>query len=257
MINTYSIFYYIDGVTLTNTYLNFNEGAGQLTAQVEVGDWTPSELARKVEDALNSIGTQAYTCTFNRNDRTFTISAPSNFSLLSATGTQASLSIFSLIGLSGADKTGANSYTGIISGYYYEPQFKLQSYVDPEDLQDSVNESVNITASGSVKVVKFGVQKFMECNISFITNIDQGVGGPIKTNLVGIEQARAFMRFLVNKSPVEFMKDIDDRSVFNKLLLEKTSESQTGTGYRLMELYSKNLPNYYETQVLKFRVIEG
>lgn len=256
LINTRSVFYYIESVTNENFYLDFNEGSGELSAEINSGHYTHTGLADVIAEAMNAVGTQAYTVTFNRSSRTFTISASANFSLLTTSGTHAGADIFSLIGFTGADKTGANTYTGTASGSEYKPQFKLQEYVDPEDLQKAVQASVNKSASGITETVTFGIEKFFEFNIQFITNIDQGAGSVVETNLTGLNDARLFMRFIVSKRDIEFMPDRDDRDLFYTISLESTEESSEGVGYRLKELYTKNLPYYFETGKLVFGLVE-
>lgn len=257
MINTYSLFYYIGSVDEGNFYLNFNEGSGELTAEIETGSYTPTDLAESIEAALNDEGTNTYTVVFNRSTRTFTISADANFSLLITSGSNVGSDIFSLIGFTGADLSGDDTYTGNLpAASQYEPQFKFQSYVDQEDLQKAVSASVNKSASGTVEVVKFGTEKFYELNIMFITDINQGVEGPIKTNLSGVSAARNFLRFCIEKHELELMLDIDNKNDFVKVLLESTEEERDGTGYRLKELYSKGLPGYFETGKMVFRLVE-
>lgn len=256
LINARSVFYYIESVTNENFYLDFDEGSGELSAEVNSGHYTQTELAEVIAEAMNSVGTQAYTVTFNRTDRSYTISAPGNFSLLITTGTHAGVDVFSLIGFSGADLAGGDTYTGLTSGIEYKPQFKLQEYVDQDDLQKAVQASVNKSASGIIETVTFGIEKFFEFNIQFITNIDQGAGSVVETNLNGLLDARLFMRFIVSKRNIEFMPERSDRGVFYTISLESTEESGDGVGYRLKELYTKNLPFYFETGKLVFRLVE-
>ena len=255
MINTFSVFYYIDSVGPDNFFLNFDEGAGEIAATLETGDYTPSELAFAVARALNNIGTNIYNVVFDRDSRTFTISADNNFSLLIFSGTQASVSCFELLGFTGPDLTGSSSYTGGVVGYQYEPQFLLQDFVDEEDLRKAVSASVNKSAAGDIEVVSFGTEKFFEFDLKFITDIDQGAGAVIKTNLNGVNDARHFLRFITRKKKIEFMPNINSRGVFKTLLLESTEESGDGVGYRLRELYSDGLAGYYESGLLVFRVV--
>lgn len=258
MIQTDSIFYWIDSVNETNFFFDFNEGLGELSAEIGSGSYTPSDLAAQVESALNEIGTLGYSVSFDRVARKYTISASAPFDLLISTGTHVGSDVFALLGFSGGDLTGSSSYTSQVAvGYTYQPQFKLQDYVDPEDLQRSINPSVNKSANGLVEVVRFGIEKFFEFNIRFCTDIDQGIGGPIRTNLNGVADVRRFMRFCTTKSELEFMPNILDRNDFYKILLESTEEDSKGTGYRLRELYTSNLPGYYDTGKLVFRLVEG
>ena len=256
IINSFSKFYYIDEVTTQNFYLDFDEGAGELSAEVDSGSYTPTELALAVESALNDTGLLTYEVTFNRADRSYTIEADGNFSLLIDTGSHVGNDIFPLTGFIGADLTGLATYAGAAAASQYLPQFRLQDYVSPEDLQKAISPSVNKSASGDIEVVRFGVEKFYEFNIMFITNIDQGVGGPIRTNLSGEEAARLFLRFCTTKNKLEIMPDEKNLGDYHTILLESTEEDSKGTGYRLKELYAKGLPGYFETGKLVFRLVE-
>lgn len=257
MIQTKSVFYYIESVSTNNFYLNFNEGASELIAQVAAGDYTHTTLALAIESAMNDVAvTGVITVDFNRDDRTFTITSDSTLNLLVDTGTNVGTDVYSLIGFTGADRTGFLTYTGDPAGVEYLPQFHLQDYVDEKDLRKSVSASVNKSARGDIEVVTFGTEKFYEFAINFITDIDQDKGSVVETNLTGVDDAREFMRFITSKRIIEFMPDRLNRTEYFRILLEQTNESKDGTGYRLKELYSQGLVGYYETGKLVFRLIE-
>jgi hypothetical protein len=254
-LTTFSTFYFDYEVTRDNLYLNFAEGAGpELTAEIQVGSYTFSTLATAIKTALDIAGALTYTVIANRNDRTYTISSTSNFSLLVSTGT-ATDNIFSTIGFTGPDRTGASTYTGLTAGKSYEPQFILQDHISSDNSRKAVEATVRKTTNGRIEVVKFGVEKFVQLNIKFANNLAQD-GRVIKNNPQGIEDLQEFMQFLITKSPIEFMPDIDNKSTFEKLLLESTPSDRDGIGYELRELYDRNLPNYFETGILRFRVVE-
>jgi hypothetical protein len=257
MIETRSSFFYIDPVDSTNFYLDFDEGGGELTAEVSVGSFTHDELPDAVEAALNGAGSLTYSVSFNRQTRKFTISADGPFSLLIGTGTHVGADIFPLLGFTGSDVGPANSHVANLqAGTEYRPQFYLQDWVDQLDNQKAISPSVNKTASGEVEVVKFGTEKFFEFSIMLATNIDQGNVGFIETDASGVENLRAFMQFATQKNNFEFMPDRDNKADFFKVLLESTETSKDGTGYKLMELYDKGLPNYYESGKLVLRLRE-
>src|SRR5690606_39212163 len=122
------------------------------------------------EAALNAAGEAGYTVTFNRNSRSFTIEAESNFDLLINSGSTAA-SAFGVFGFTGSDLSGADEYTGSSAGSAYFPQFILQDYISTEDFQNLVSPSVNKAADGRVEVIRFGTEKFMQANFKFITNL--------------------------------------------------------------------------------------
>lgn len=257
MIETRSSFFYIDPVDTTNFYLDFDEGGPELTAQVEVGSFTHSELPSAIEAALNAVGALAYTVTFDRVSRKFTISATGSFTLRIASGTHVGNDLFPLLGFTGANVGPGTSFeANLQAGTEYRPQFWLQEFVHADDNQMAINPAVNKTANGNVEVVKFGTEKFFEFNIRLATDIDQGGSGFIEDDSDGIGNLRAFMQFAIEKTNLEFMPDRDDKNSFYKVLLESTDASQTGTGYKLKELYDKGLPGYFESGSLKFRLRE-
>lgn len=253
-LTTFSIFYFDYEVTGDNKFLNFKEGVGpELTAEIQVGSYTFSTLASAIKTALEVAGALTYTITPNRSDRSYTISSTSTFSLLVSTGSSFA-NIFSTIGFTGSDRTGLSTYTGSTSGQAYEPQFILQDHTPSTNSKKAVEASIRKTASGRVEVVKFGTESFVKFNIKFANDYQQD-GRVIKNNQSGVSNLQTFMQFLITKAPIEYMPNIDDRSTFEKLMLESSPMDRDGIGYELMEMVDKNLPNYFETGILKFRVV--
>jgi hypothetical protein len=255
-LSTFSLFYYGFEITNDNRFLSFQEVAPtEIVAEIETGDWTATELAVKIKQALDLAGTQIYFVEFDRNLRRYTISAAGNFTLLVGNSTSGG-SVFSTIGFTGADRTGANSYTGNEqAGDAYEPQFILQDYVPSSNLKRLVSPAINKAASGRVEVVRFGVERLAKMNIKFATNLPQD-GTVIKNNPTGVEDLERFLTFAINKIPFEFMPDIDNKNNFETVLLESFFANESGTGFELIELYDKNLPGYFETGVFTLRRLE-
>ena len=256
-IQTKSMFYYVDDVDLTNQNLDFDDGGSSaVVGAVNIGSYAPEQLMTAVASAMNLVGTQEYTVSFDRDTRLVTISAAGVFDLLFATGTNATTSIASLLGFAASDLTGLSSYTGTTAiGTAYRPQFPLQQYTDFEDFQDNVNASINESGSGQVEVVTFGLVEFTEFNIQFITNRSRPKESILEDNPMALEEARAFLRFIIQKGALEFMKDRDNTASFFTILLERTTQSRDGVGYRLNELVGRNLNDYYETGRLLFRKV--
>lgn len=262
-LNTFSIFYYglkIEGGINANNIINFlepNEANVELSAQLSPGTYTYSELLVEIKTAMDAVGDLDYTITVDRTSRLITISTTDTFELLIGTGSQGGSSPFTLLGFTGSsDLTGLSSYTGdSASGDSYEPQFKLQDYDDKENLKERQQPSINVSASGEVEVISYGLVPFYQMSINFITNIAQD-GKVIKNNTTGIEDARRFFEFITERGAFEFMPNIDDRDTFDKVILESLAGSRTGTGYRLRELTSRNLPGYFEVKQIRLRVFE-
>jgi len=250
-ITTYSGFTYGHEISSSNEFINFDDGAGEVSEQIEIGSYTLNDFLDKVLEAFNSGGTQEYSGTIDRSTRKITVSAASNFSLLVTSGTQASISAYGIIGFT-QDKTGSNTYEAdIASGFFYEPQFLLQNYVAFEDNVKTAQASVNQSASGVVEIVSFGKNEFMECNITLATDIiPQGV---IKENINGVSDLRQFLNYAINKNPIEFVADLESPNIFESALLEKTNGDSKGTGFKLNELYSRKLAGYFETKTITFR----
>jgi hypothetical protein len=255
MINTFSKFNYGLTITATNYAGNFNEGGAELLAQVDSGSYTLGEFAEALQDAFNAAGALTYAVAVNRANNSLTISASGNFTLMLDTGTSL-LTFWETIGFNQtADLSGAATYTGgTYAGYIYYPQFMLQSYVPPEHYLQCIDAAVNKTASGRVEVVSFGTEQFIEFDLQWMTNNSMD-GVWIKNNPQGVEDVLHFLTDVTKKRRFEFVPDVDDPSTFYKVIVESTPGFTNGTGFKLKELYTKNLPGFYETGIIKLRVV--
>lgn len=256
-ISTFSLFYYGYEITRENNIINFDEGIGELTAQISIGRYSATTLQAAIKTAMDGAGTLTYTVVFDRDTRKYTISTASAFDLLIDTGTQSGLAPWTLLGFTGtADLTGALTYTSdSVSGDAYEPQFILQDYVRANHFKEKVDATVHESANGDIETISFGTRRFIEMNMMFITDIQQD-GKIIKNNATGVADAIRFLDSLITKGDVEFMPDINSKGNFLTLKVEKMQGSSDGTGYMLKEELGKNLPLYYQTGKMKFRVTE-
>ena len=231
-----------------------------MNAVVDVGTFTLSSMVVAGQIALESAAvSRVFTVSVDRVTRLVTIAADGVFDLLIDTGATKDSSILSIWGFTGAvDLTGSASYTGDSPmGLEYKPQFKLQGFVDKEDWIESSEASINVATDGSVEVVRFGEVKFYEMDIKFITSLEGIADGfLIKGNPTGHEDAIVFMKDITQRKPFEFMKDIDDKTTFDKVQLDKIPNSKNATGFKLKELFDQNLRDVFETGLLKLRVIE-
>lgn len=255
-LSTHSKFYYGFEVGSDNLYIDFDEGSGELSAVVEVGSYTLTQFADKIQSALNETGTLEYVVTVDRATRKLTISADANFDLLLTSGSHSGTSVMPTAGFNGADLAGDDSYEGDSStGTVYTTQFILQSHVDQEDNRAATYGTVNKSASGKIEVVTFGTESFIKFDIRYVNDRDNGPDGPIRYNPTGIDELRALMQYLTTKGPIEFMADEDAPSSFVSMFLESTPEDAMGLKFELKEQYAKGLPGYFDTGTLKFRVI--
>jgi hypothetical protein len=256
-LSTHSKWFFGHEIDAANYSLPFDEGAGEILAELNAGSYSLSEFATEIARAMNAVGGQVYTATVNRATRKITISAPGTFALLITTGSTAGTACFALAGFSGADVSGASSYTGgSASGLEYATQFVCQDFVESSDLQGAADATVHKSATGRVEVVKFGTESFFELSLKYATSRPMGSGSPIRENLTGLADLRTFMQNLVTKNRLEFMPDENDPNTFHKVILEKTPENDKGVAYKLREMYGRGLPGFFETGVLKFRVVQ-
>lgn len=252
-----SKFYYGHSVTQKNRYISFSEGGAEIVAELRPGNYTLTRFAIEVSRAMSEAGSQDYWPTINRETRRITINADSNFELLCASGTTIGVGAYSLIGFSDLDRSGSNQYEGDLpSGYEYTPMMLLQSYVPFENFQEFVGSSVNKAINGDAEIISFGRGRFMECNIRYETN--KAVGnliGAYEQNLNALEDLREFLLAVTEAQKIEFMPDRDQADNYYSCLLDKTTQSGSGTGFKIRELFQEKLPDFYESGLLTFREI--
>ena len=252
-LTTRSVFYYATAISGLNKFINFDEGGGQLSAVLAIGEYTHKQLEAIVENAMNSAGADTYTVTFDRDTRGYTIASTGTFSLLLTTGTQIGTSAHGLLGFTGADTASAASHTSnTTSGSEFKPQFILQDYIPTTDIEEPVEVSVNTSAAGEIEVVKFGTQQFAEMSIMFQTNVDQGASGPIENDANGVSNFRQFMQFATTKGPLEFMPDRGARANFENLILDKTPTNSQGVGFKLQNMFISGFDGYYQIKGLRW-----
>jgi hypothetical protein len=256
-LTTHSKFYFGYEISDEALYIDFDEGGAELTAELDIGNYTLTDFADELARALNEAGALTYSVDVNRSTRVLTISATGNFTLRITSGSHLGTTAFGVAGFTGADVTGDNEYIGNAgAGSEYVTQFILQSYVSPEDFQEAIYGTVNQSASGAVEVVTFGELRFIEANLKYVTNVSHGATGVIRSDSSGVAKLRTFMQYLTTKAPLEFMPDEDTPATYYSVMLEGTPDDSKGLKYKLKELYSQGLPGYFETGNLKFRVLE-
>lgn len=253
-IKTKSTFYFVDGITSDNNYINFIEPTQdniELTTQLQIGTYSMTQLAQELQRGMNDVGENDYTVTFDRDTRIMSITGDATFNLLVTSGSNSSASIWGLVGFT-SDKTGLLTYDGDSAfGSEFSTNYPFQDYKDFINNVEGIRPSINESASGVIEVVTFGKRSFMECNIKWITNKDSFIGKGAQA----LEDVRSFLDFCITKQNLEFMKDTSDRASFDIVLLESTRKSRDGTSYELRELLKQGLDEYYETGVLKFRKV--
>lgn len=250
-----SVFFYGTTVTKNNFSINFDEGSGELTAYVRIADYTLEQYAEAIADAMTITGTQTYTATVNRTNRKITISSVAPFDLLSNSGSQTSIGIWTMAGFSTAtDYTGNNSYIGNVgAGSEYRPQLIFDKYIALEDFEIKESAVVNQSASGVVQTLQYGDGQRMQCNIRGATEVTGTKNDTFYENANGIADLRSFLRYLITKAKIEFMPDNDVRTTFYNLILDNTDKSSNGTAFTIKNMDGAN--NYFESGLLTFRKV--
>lgn len=254
-LSTFSVFYFGHTITRDNSSLDFSEGGPELQASLNVGDYSLEEFCAEVKRAMDTVGGQVYTVSVNRTTRLITISSTSTFSLLSGTGSRIGTGVWTLLGYTATNKTGANSYLAQNpSGSEYKPQHLLEDHIPSTNSVEKNDASVNESASGIVQVITFGTVRYIQLNIKYATNLTvRTIQGSIENQTNGATNLVAFMEYIITKAKFEYMADRSNRTSFQKVLLEKTEKSRTGTAFTLEEL--KDAPGYFETGKLTLRVV--
>lgn len=255
-VKTYSAWTFGHIIDSDNNTLPFSEnGVDELVGTLNVGGYTLDSFANEVARAMNAVGTLNYIVTVDRSTRKLAVSGDSSFFLYVTSSTLSAVSPYSLMGFT-TERSGASTYIGDeASGNIFEPQFFLQSFVPFENFERANSVNVLQSATGQVQVVKYGTNNFMECNITLQTDITQGKDSVIQ-NKPGETQLREFLQFAVGKTPMEFIADVDTPATFTDCILEKTRADAKGTGFKLIELYSKGFADWFETGTITFREIK-
>lgn len=128
-------------ISASNNKLNFNIGAGELTATIGSAAYpigttsaTASTLCAAIKDALFAAdATGTYTVTYSRTTKLFTIArSGGTFNLLAATGANIANGIWSTIGFAATDRTGSLSYAGTVQvEYSFSHTFTEQTGIQP------------------------------------------------------------------------------------------------------------------------------
>ena len=256
-IKTYSAFGYGHQIIVENNFLPFSEnGVDELVGELRLEGYTIGDLADEMARAMNEVGTLNYTASLDRNTGLITIAGDSNFYLYVTSSSLSGASVYPILGFT-SERSGSDTYEGNSrSGSIFYPQFYLQKYVDFVDFQSPTSSTISESATGKIQVVKYQDVNYMECNITLQTNIPQSKDSIIR-NANGYDELLAFMQYAVLKQPLEFYPNADDlEENVTECLLESTSTDSKGTGFKLIELYSRGFAEWFETGTIKFRDIK-
>ena len=126
--------YYFNPIEIkaTNKYIDFNEGAGAVTATLTEGVYRdPEELRIHVESVLDAAATATITVTYSDTSGKYTIASNGlTFELDFLTGTNNANTAALVLGYTKTDKSGATTYTaetGFSYAFGYTPVYSAQS----------------------------------------------------------------------------------------------------------------------------------
>lgn len=154
-------------ISASNNKLNFNIGAGELTATIGSAAYaigttsaTPGNLCAAIKDALFAAdATGTYTVTYSRTTKLFTIArSAGTFNLLAATGADIANGIWSTIGFAATDRTGSLSYAGTVQiEYSFSHTITEQTGILPPAYTFFQDRSMNVLKynRGCVKAMNF------------------------------------------------------------------------------------------------------
>lgn len=243
-----SLFLYGFQITASNQFITFGTsvlevGMNARTAVLALGFYSLSTLLSEVERALISADpTHIYTATADRTIMSGTqnrVTIATNFTYLSiyfSTGNPSNPA--STLGFSGADLTGATSYTGTSTcGTAFSPNMEGYSFLPIQYMKKNFGVT-SISASGLKESIVFSLQQFWQVQFKYIPESSA-------TN-----DWEPLINWMVQQKELDFTPNITSPGVFYSGTLD-----DPGKGLELS--LSEMLPNFpfqYQTPMMKFRL---
>lgn len=258
----YSKFVYGFTLDATNNVLPIKLLLTEYTVYIPIGRYTGESLAVAIKAACEAeVPTETFTVTYDKVTRKFYILCSNGFEILFGSGVVTLNNCASVIGFNNTDHTVTlnpplfDYESDFAAGYEYKPQFPLQSYNKLGTIKKLTDPVVNKTADGEIEMVYYGEENYIEFEIKYITDIHYPDGSLIRNNQNALSEVKSFLNYCILKNIVTFYPDENSDEVIN-IRLDKTSEDSTnGTAYRIEEEYNANMPNYYKTNKLTWRVM--
>lgn len=255
MIKDRALFLYGFDITQDNRYLNFKNASlgAELTATLTIGNYTATEVLAEIKRAMElADGVQKYTWTIDRSvsgglSNQISVSTDGSFlSILFGSGSNSASSVATMIGFTTSDYTGATSYTGAQAGTILYPDFAMWNYTNPD--QYIMNDgSKNVSASGIKETLVFAQMKFAEAQWKYITDF----GGSTQAT-----EWSNFLKYATKQLKFEFTPSVgEDLNAFYKMTLESTPADSNGMSFKLNLMVGVGLYRFYDTGMLKFRVV--
>lgn len=246
-----SLFLYGLQITVNNQNITFGTNSGETpgsgtarTAIIPVGYYSLTGLAIAVAQAItNADPTHVYSCTVDRTNsggtqNRVTIATTNTYlSIYFNTGSVSNPA--TLLGFTGADLTGATSYTGSASaGTVLIPNQIGYSFLPTQAMQKNFG-SLNVSASGLKESITFALQSFWQVQFKYIPE------ATMEASWLPLVQ------WLIQQREVDFTPDITAPTTVYTGTLE---DPQNGLEFNFTEHLSEGLPFEYATPLMKFRV---
>ena len=167
-------------ITGSNNVIYFDEGAGEISATVAVGNYTPSALGTALGDAMTTAGGQTYTATADETlTNKYTISAAGGFSLIFVGDTVTynettrtnykTNSIGPIIGFAKVDLSSTTTHTGTNQFNLNGDTYVLLHIQDFDNLFGVHNESVTKSFAKIILDTNQSEYKFFKSQSDYIT----------------------------------------------------------------------------------------
>jgi hypothetical protein len=247
-----SLFLYGFDISSSNRSIDFKavSGGPVLQATLTAGFYSLSDLMIEVARALNSADPHhTYTTSIDRTfvsgteNRVTITSTSSYFSLLFGTGPRIASSAAPILGYTSTDKTGATFYQSQrTAGTTLQPSMFGYNYL-PQEMNQKVFGSLNISASGQKEAIVFQIQRFFQVQFKY------------EPEARVLNEWYPLMQWMIQQKPLEFTPDLNYPSTVYNCTLEKTKADGKGLGYDFKEMLPQ-FPFFYDTQLLTFRIKE-
>jgi hypothetical protein len=248
-LTTKSAFFYGLDVTTSNNALDFQVGATQYAATLNIGNYTATTLCTEIVRAMQAADiNNTYSATYSRIYSAGTVvskitisSSTTSFVLLFGSGARVLISCSSLLGFAAADTASGSTFTGTSSfGTTIQPTLVGYNYL-PRQATQKVVGSLNVSASGVKEAVLFSVQQFFQVEFKYEPE------AKTKTEWAN------FLYYASLQKLIEFAEDVTTPASTIDCTLEKTDFDGKGMGFQLKEMLPE-FPFLYRTGSMQFRV---
>ena len=135
----------------SNRWIDFDEGGGELSASVVAGIYNANSLCTAIKTAMEAVGANTYTVTYDDLTKKFTIAGSGSFSLLWNTGSHPN-NLGDDIGFDiSADDTGASTYMADYICIHTQEYLGID-LGEAKDIYGTIIQKHNIQTSGLIQI---------------------------------------------------------------------------------------------------------